>query len=344
MTKWSLKALDRGFAGRLLSSKSHNIQSSLPWLDFLRAFSHEEDRSITVYRHGEPVGFFCALQYRNLIQSLPFPASYAGLQTSEQLSSGEEREVYDALFAHYSRYCDVVSVCTTPFFSNSRLAEPCFDFTASSEVHYIDLKEEPLARTSSKFRNNLRRNLRKAEQAEVRIGHSTTHRDIDAWHDCYVERMAELRGTILPTGYFRTMFDQLQTSGNCSLITATIGARFLGGIITIQNEYCCDYYLSMFNREGAESQASTAALHYLIAHARQSGIALLNLQASPRNQADLVRFKESWGARQARHSYLVKVINNREVIEHLSPHIIRKDYEFHYLIPFDALKPVVSYA
>ena len=344
MTRWKLNPLDRSFAVELLKARPHHAQSSLAWFDFLRAYSDEEDRSLTILRDDEPIGFLCALQYKRLIQSLPYPASYGGLQLSRPLGPAEEHELFEAIFAHYSRCCDVVSLCTSPLFEQPQRAASQFDFTANNDVHYINLKDEPLARTTSKFRNNLKRNLRKAEDAGVKVSLANNLDDLTRWYRCYDKRMEELGGAKLTEQYFISMFEQLAESRTCSLIVARDDQRFLGGIVTVQNKHCVDYYLSMFDRDEDDKQASTAAFHFLLENARLSGATYLNLQASPRNQSDLVHFKESWGALLARHSYHVKILNNREGVLHMSPHVIKHDYRFHYLIPFDALKPVVSYA
>lgn len=344
MSRWKLTSLERAFAAELLKSRPHHVQSSLAWLDYLLAYSDEDDRSLTILHDDRPIGFLCALQYKRLVQSLPFPAGYAGIQLLRTLDPAEERELYEAIFAHYSRYCDVVSLCTSPFFEQAPTAETQFDFTARNDVHYINLKDEPLARTSSKFRNNLKRNLRKAEDAGVKVAVSRDAADLAKWYRCYDKRIDELGGTKLTEQYFISMFEHLSETGLCSLIAAKDAKKFLGGIVTVQNGYCVDYYLSMFDRDEDDKQASTAAFHFLLEHARQSGATYLNLQASPRSQTDLLHFKESWGALQSRHSYRVKILNNREAILHMSPHVIKHEYPFHYLLPFDALKPVVSYA
>ena len=342
MANWTIKALDREVAESILAARPHHIQSSLAWFDFLRGFTNECDRSVSIEYCGESIGFLCALQHRNLIQSLPYPASYGGVQTTRSLNGNELRELYQSLFAHYSRLCDVVSICTSPFYSGSAEESKQFDFQSSKDVHYLDLTREPLANTTSKFRNNLRRNLQKADNAQVKIAVSSDRRDLAAWYRCYERRINELGGVLLTQQYFEQMFERLEGSGNCALITAKSGNQFLGGIVTVQNRYCVDYYLSMFDRDYDEMQASTAAFYFLISYARSLDAQILNLQSSPASQIELIRFKESWGALRAEHSYLTKIVNNREKVLRMTEQQITQDYRYHYLLPFAALKPELS--
>lgn len=336
MSKWEVRKLDREFAARLMRSQPHHVQSSLRWFDFLRQYSMEEDRSVTLYRDGTPVAVFCALQYEDLIQSLPYSASYAGLQALPSLKTSDLTEAYQALYDYYSRFCSVLSLCAGPIFGS--LAQGVgFDYQQESTVHVLDLDEEPLARTTSKFRNNLQRNLRKAENAGVRVKFEPGHEKLEQWYRCYAKRIAELEGVLLPIEYFEAMFRALEPTGNCSLLTAEIDQKFLGGIVTVQNEFCMDYYLSMFNREDNETQASTAAFNFLVEHAKEKGTKYLNLQASPKSRPDLVHFKKSWGADEYQHNYAVKILNNRDAILHQSASDISQKYPFHFLVPFSAL-------
>ena len=337
MSRWKVKALDRGFAQQLLTERAHHVQGSLPWFDFISSYAKEDDRSVTICRDDEPVAFLCALQYRNLIQSLPYPASYSGLHIRTGVSPEGRRDAYTALFEHYGKHCDVMSICSSPFFDASGSDIPMFDFALASEVHVIDLNEEPLARTTSKFRNNLRRNLKKAELAGVEVCVEAGRKNLENWYKCYEKRMAELGGPRLPQAYFEAMFDHLGIGWNCSLISATAGDKFVGGIVTVQNQYCLDYYLSMFNRDDDSTQASTAAFYHLLQFAKRRGIRLLNLQSSPRSQVELIRFKEAWGAETARYHYLVKILNNREQILRQSPQEIQLKYPFHFVVPFAEL-------
>lgn len=344
MTRWKIKPFDRKEAERILEGQPHHVQSTPQWMDFITRFSKECDRSVSVECDGEQVGFLCALQHRNLIQSLPFPASYGGLQTSRKLEPEDARALYRSLFAHYSRHCDVVSICTSPFVGSEAAITNCFDYQSTKDVHYIDLTAEPLANTTSKFRNNLHRNLQKAEKAHVEIAVSDNLKDLAEWYRCYDRRLRELGGVILPEEYFTQMFQGLQPRGSCSLISAKSQGNYLGGIITVQNTFCVDYYLSMFDREHDEMQASTASFHFLLSYARSFGAKILNLQSSPTSQTDLIRFKESWGALQGSHRYLTKIVNNRDKIQRMSEQEIKANYQYHFLLPFDALKRELSLA
>ncbi len=337
MSKWKVKSLDRDFASGLLRNKAHHLQSSLQWFDFIADFSREEDRSVTLYRDGEAVAFSCALQFRNLIQSLPYPASYSGLQFNQALGLTEVRNAYELLFDHYSKHCDVLSVCSSPCFADNQGGAADWDHKLESVVHVIDLESDPLSRTTSKFRNNLQRNLRKAVTTGVEINIETDTENLGQWYRCYEKRILELHGAQLPYEYFEKLFRHLQAAGHCSLFTAKARGKFLGGILTVQNNHCLDYYLSMFDRDEDDTQASTAAFHFVMNYAKRQGIRLMNLQSSPRSQTDLIRFKESWGAIPFRHQYLVRILNNKTAILGQTSTEISEKYPFHFLVPFGAL-------
>lgn len=337
MSKWKVKPLDRAYAGDHLQGRAHHLQSSLLWYDFIKDFSGEKDRSVTILREGEPVAYFCALQYRNLIQSLPYPASYSGLQVSPKLNTAQVGQVYKILFEHYSKFCDVVSICSSPCFEGHPIDTSVFNHCLETTIQVLDLKGDPLSRTTSKFRNNLQRNLRKAETAGVEIKLETGSENLDNWYICYEKRIQKLGGAQLPFAYFEKMFEHLRSADHCGLFSATARGRYLGGIVTVQNDHCLDYYLSMFDRDEDDTQASTAAFYFVMNYTRKQGIGLMNLQSSPRCQVDLIRFKQSWGAKPVPHHYLVKILNNKAAVLEQTISEIGKRYPFHFLVPFDAL-------
>lgn len=342
MSKWSFTQFDPSFAERILALQPHNVQSSLRWFDFIRSYSAELDRSVTIKKEGTSVGFVCALQHKNLIQSLPYPASYAGPVIAEIFTKYEINEMLDALFEHYAAMADVFTICASPFYGSVRASADTFDFESKGQVQYIDLTQPLLDGTDSKFRNNLKRNLRRAEESGVRIEESHTLDVLRQWYKCYEKRLTELGGTILPFDYFQQLFYALYPDGYSNLISATVDGKYVGGIITVQNEHCIDYYLSMFDREHDDSQASTAAFYYMLQRAKESGATILNLQSSPRSQTDLIKFKSSWGAREAEHRYLVKILNNREQLLQMSAEDIQRDFQFHFLLPFSALQKALQ--
>jgi hypothetical protein len=337
MTNYRVGAIDRDFVTRYLQSNEHQLQNSLDWFDFLKDYSGETDRSVTLFADEQPVGFILALQHRNLIQSLPYPASYSGIF----YLPGTKLEVRNALtvksFDYYKELCDVFSICTSPLLAHSEAGEEHFDYSVSSRILYIDLGRELLSGTTSKFRNNLKRNLRKAKDAGVTIDESASESMLKSWYSCYEKRMEELGGMILTYNYFAAMRQHLMPKGNFHLFSAVRGDQYLGGIVVVNNNYCADYYLSIFDRESDETQASTTLFHHALGWAKQQGISYFNLQASPTSQTALYEFKKSWGATGGSHQYLVKILGNRDMLLGASAEQVRREYRFHYLVPFEAL-------
>jgi hypothetical protein len=337
MTDYRLGAMDREFVIRYFQTNEHQVQNSLAWFDFLKTYSQEIDRSVTLYADDQPVGFVLALQYKNLIQSLPYPASYSGMFLQPELKREARSALMQLVFEHYKNLCDVYSICTSPFSPDDEPSEEHFDFVTGNRILYIDLSRELLFGTTSKFRNNLKRNLCRAKDAGVAIDESSDEKMLAAWYRCYERRMEELEAIPLEYGYFTTMREHLLPAQHFQLFSAVSGDRYLGGIIIVYNRYCADYYPSIFDRDCDDIQAGTCLFHHALAWAKQQGVSYFNLQASPTSQTALYEFKKSWGATGGSHHYLVKILNNRNEVLQSSVDQVKRDYRFHYLAPFEAL-------
>lgn len=337
MARIAIQPLSDDFAHRALAGTPHLVQNSREWFDFIAEYSGERDCSIQFCIDGEPVGFLRTLQYRDLVQSLPYPASYAGPIFLPEVGREDQSACMRAAIEHFATTANVLSICRTPIVPSVDAWTEQFEYSAPGRIHVIDLGQELLAGTTSKFRNNLRRNLRKAGDAGVGISASAYAEDLGCWYEIYRKRCRELKAPILPLRYFELMFRHLSPIGGCRLISARTGEKYLGGTVVVNNDYCADYYLSMFDRDCDEMQASTASFCYLLSWARSAGLRYLNLQASPSGQSELAQFKAAWGAQEIPQRYLVTVLNSRDQVLSRSVDQIREEYKFHFYLPFAAL-------
>ncbi len=337
MARIAVERLIPEVASKVLAGKPHLVQNSQAWFDFITEFSGERDSSIQFCIDGEPVGFLRALQYRDLVQSLPYPASYAGPMFLPEVSREDQAACLQPAVEHFAANASVLSICSTPIVPSHDGWTEMFEYTATGRIHVIDLRQELLAGTTSKFRNNLHRNLRKAADAQVEISASTHPDDLGRWHVVYAKRCRELQAPILPLRYFELMFRHLSPIGGCRLISARTGEKYLGGIVVVNNDHCADYYLSMFDRDCDEAQASIASFYYLLCWAKSAGLRYLNLQASPNSQRELAQFKAAWGAQELPQRYLVAVLNSRDQVLSRSVDQIKEEYKFHFYLPFAAL-------
>lgn len=336
MNDCDVRPLDRDWAERYLTQNDHQVANSFAWFEFLQSYSHEDDRSVSLYCDKQPVGFVLALQYRSLIQSLPYPASYGGVFLTPELDDTRRNAVYERLFDHYERLADVFTISATPFVAASNPDCEQFDFVGTNKIQYIDLHRDLLDGTTSKFRNNLKRNLRRAEEHGVRVDDSSNEANLRLWFRCYQKRMCELDANALDYDYFALMRQHLSQTGNFQLFSAYEGDQYLGGIIVVYNHYCAEYYLGVFDRERDGTQASSYLFYYALNRLKNAGIRYFNLQASPKSQPTLWEFKKSWGALEGSHNYLVKILKNKDKLLSRSIDEIKREYAFHYLAPFEA--------
>ncbi len=337
MMRVELCAFDATKANDLLMRIPHHVQNTAAWFDFVHEFSGEEEVSIGFAIGGEFRGFVRALRFKNLIQSLPYPASYSGPVFDPEVGEGERIACLNLLIEHLATRCDVFSITGSPLMRQ--------DFTGITEsvhvlrnrIDVIDLSAPPLAGTTSKFRNNLKRNLRKAEAAGVRgkLQHDTEL--LGRWYQVYERRMRQLNAPTLPLRYFELMFRHLQPHGQVALLSSLSGKEYFGGTIVVYNRHCADYYLSVYDREYDDLQASTAGLHFLIHWLKSQSVTLFNLQASPSTQGELAHFKQSWGAQSREHVYTSAVLNSATNLLQTMPKEIRQSYPFHFVVPFSAL-------
>jgi hypothetical protein len=337
MVAFRITELDRSHAEALLAKRPHQVQNTLTWFDFIKEFSGEADRSITVCDGDRPVAFLLALQHADLIQSLPYPASYSGLFVEPDIHQSLVQVIVEKVCEHYRDQADVFSLCTTPFCTSVVDNSDLFDFDMENNIQYIDLTAGLLSDTTSKFRNNLRRNLGKAEDAGVTVERFVDDDVERLWYQCYQRRMQELRAACLPIEFFTAMRRHLHPRGEYQLFSAWAEEDYLGGILSIGNEYCTDYYLSVFDRDYDFAQCSTYTFYHLLLWAKGKGTKVLNLQSSPGEDSEVYHFKKSWGAKDGSHKYLVRILKNRERVLSLTREEIADRYKYHFYLPFSVL-------
>lgn len=333
-----IRKVNRRHAQRLLAQRPHLVQTSPFWLDFLKDFCGEIDRSVILYLDGNPVAYVPALQYKKSIQSLPYPASYAGPVFDESISDFMVEELLEKLCDYYRGFADVFTICTPPFGSTSSRWHDSFEFTYENPVQYIDLSQDPLSLTTSKFRNNLKRNLRKAAQARLRVSTEVDEYILSLWYGCYRKRMESLGSSCLPADFFLKMWEHLRAERAFRLFSVWLDEWYVGGIVAVYNRFCADYYLAMFDRDYDHLQPGTFAFHEMLCWARAEGIRYLNLQSSPNSAEDLHRFKKAWGAQEGKHCYFSVILKNRDKLLKSTAEEAAHDYPFHFLLPFSALR------
>jgi hypothetical protein len=112
MGKIEIRQVKPEHSRSLLTQRPHQVQSSPCWVGFLKDRSGENDSSVIIYHDGRPAGYVPALQYRDLIQSLPYPVSYAGPVFDGAVSEFPVGKLLVKLCDYYCTYVMVnVSSC-----------------------------------------------------------------------------------------------------------------------------------------------------------------------------------------------------------------------------------------
>ncbi|MEW6667496.1 MAG: GNAT family N-acetyltransferase [Thermodesulfobacteriota bacterium] len=323
------------------------VQQSILWSEAIRDIGPDEPFHIAVKDSGAIAGVLTVYLYRHELGNILFSNPQAGSMGSLAVHPAADaasvaRLLLDAATdLALNLDCVCLTLTSNPFAKEDTIGTLMgADYSLCNRVHYL-LPDDcfdgngEYAISHSKFRNNLKRNLLRAEEAGLRVEESYSPEHLLDWYGIHCTRMEEIRGIPLPFPLFRKALEIAVPSDRAAFhYVLDERGRVQGGGFHIYNSRIADIFMMSTTREGQVKGANYLLVHEALKWAKAKGIRVYNWQASNPPEGSVARFKEQWGSRTAIYHYYTKVLGDLGPVLGAGIRRVRDAYRWHYVVPF----------
>jgi hypothetical protein len=320
-------------------------QQTPGWRDVIASVGPDEPLFLGCRRRGELVGVLPAYRYAGPLGAILVSCAQAGSLGGVACRAQEGREaVYAALLDAFvvlagERGCALASVISNPFWPD---AEICSDalrphYVLENTCQVLDLAEAFDAggglRSAS---DGLRRNLRRAEAAQLVIDEEQSAANVEAWYEIHAGRHREIGATPLPRALFRAALEHAvpRDKARFFFVRRAGTGELAGGGFYVHHGAVMDAFMPAIPAQAARLGAGFLLAWHTIQWARRRGVRFYNWQASP-PEGGTARFKRQWGSVELRYAYLTRVTGDAEPFLRADVRAVREGYAWHYALPFD---------
>jgi Acetyltransferase (GNAT) domain len=324
------------------------VQHTMAWSKAITEVGMDTPVYLLARSRGEVIGALPAFLYKselgNLMLSIPQAGGYGGVIVDQ--NSPQREETYAALLARLvwegeKRDCLCVTVCTPPFFGNLALYRKYFqsDFEKENFYQYLELGSEAVAagnqQPALKLRENIRRNIRKAQSNNLIVTTEDNGSRFASWYDLYKKRMRQINAEAIPRSLFEGIRRHVLTQGYGFLLYVLSDNDVIGGGVFVGHNQVIDYFMASADPEQMDKQPNSLLMYEAIKHATARGYRYWNWQSSASRQSPVYSYKSGWGSHEGLHYYLTKAIGDTAKLRRTPLSIIREEYRWHYVMPFE---------
>lgn len=274
----------------------------------------------------------------NIINSMPF-IGYGGIASIEN----EKYKVFTYINKFLNEFClekavKLATICTTPFKSDeydlyNKVFKP--NFEKKNFYQYLDLKEDVFKNMKSKFRGNLRRNIKKCERYGVILEENNSIEYLKYWYyNIYLKRLTQTNCSIYPFSVFETLVKCTQDN-KVKMIYAILKDKIIGGGLYINQGDSVDNFMRVVESEYFYTQAGNYLDYCSIKYAIQTGARYYNWQSCDEINSPIYKYKNDWGSNLDYHWYLTKIVGDISEFKNYSLEYIKDQYKGIYVMPYE---------
>lgn len=276
-------------------------------------------------------------KYGNIIHSMPF-IGYGGIS-----ASGNKKEIFSSIINYLEEFAKkenvlLTTICTTPFRSDEyELYKEIFkpDLERKNFYQYLDLNEDIFQKMKSKFRGNLRRNVRKCENYGVEIFESYSEEDLLYWYEnVYIKRLTETKCSIYPYEVFKTFINKF-SKDRVKMLYGKLDNKIIAGGMYFNQGISVDNFMRVVDAEYFYTQVGTALDYYSVKYAIDSNVKYYNWQSCDEVGSSIYKYKEDWGSKLDYHYYITKITGDISKLKNVPIEIIKKEYKGIYVMPYE---------
>lgn len=333
----------RKYQSFLESAKDSYFAHSIFWRNVIESQGRDKGIIVAASQEGNIVGaiplFIYKCRYGNIINSVPYPGPLGGVVIGN-VAKGEKELIFGKLMAAVNALakdndCTLVTVISSPFWPNDELYRKYFkpDFELENYTLYIDLAK-PI-KTTSHFRNNLKRMLERAAENNLSIEMASGARQFDDWYCLHEARHKSLGLEPSPKSFLKKAFLVMRSNKSGELFLVKGKDEIQAGCLVFYQGQVLDTYMISGSREAYNNGAIYFLIDFLIGWAKERGLRYFNWQSSKPRGSGPYNFKVQWGSREAKYYFFTKVYKPIDKILSLGRCVLAKAYEWHFVVPYD---------
>lgn len=279
--------------------------------------------------------------------SSPLAASYGGVLHVEEC---DRAAVYRRLLRELHTYCrdsniDIVTIFSSPFRDDLELYRRHLQptYTVDKFYQYIPGGYSPDTLSNSKFRNNLARNLRHAQDNGLEF-RKTSCAESDLIEEWYVDilrpRLNDIDATPPPKHFLKAIAEKLGPEELCEFAFVEHDGRMVAGGLFLSG-WCQDIYLRAAKSEYLKAGASMFLDYQMLRSGFETDTNAHNFQSSPSRESQSYAYKRSWGCVEDSTCYFVKVLTDETKFFEAGIKSVTKAFPYFFVLPYSEYMEVV---
>jgi hypothetical protein len=161
-------------------------------------------------------------------------------------------------------------------------------------LHLQQMSEECLWKGYKKY---LRRDIRRAEKMKVKIEEICNRSEIEDFYQLYLCSMKRNKALVkYPKTFLYAIYDIIIAKGYGDIFFAKLGEKKIAGIMILYSQDISHYYFGGSQSEYHRYQPNEALLHKAICKSIELKKSIFDFMGSDPQDANLIHFKEKWGA------------------------------------------------
>lgn len=280
--------------------------------------------------------------YGNILTSIPYPGPLGGIVVSDSTTKKQKEEIYKLLFRKVDRLAKetksiTATIISSPFWPDDKLYKKYFHPTYTLENYTLAIDLTKKIPTTSHFRNNLNRMLKKAVLNNLKIEESSLVKDISEWYKVHKKRHTTLGLQPLPFALFEGSLKEMVPHDKGRFFFVKQKGIIIAGCFVAYHNHILDIYMMSGTTKSYALGAIYLLVNHLLAWTKKRGFWYFNFQSSKPRGSGPYKFKTSWGAREYPYYFFTKAYKPINPLKSLSPKQISKEYPWHYVLPYSLL-------
>lgn len=319
-------------------NKNALVQHSIKLKDIYKHMNQFDYKYIVCFSESNKVvGVFPFIHFKGAFGDIIHSTPYIGYGGGCSQSFDYLKSMVAELMAYARKHgILLVTICTSPFSKDYSQYKKIFkpDFVQENFYQYINLENDYLKEMTSKNRNNLKRNLRIAEENGVYLKEDYSESSLFNWYkNVYVPRLEETRGAIYPFEVFNELRKEF---GKERLLIqyAMIEDMIIGAGLFLKQQKSIDNFMRVIGSEYQRTNAGVMLDYWSIQFAKEHGFAFYNWQSCDRIDSPIFKYKKTWGSKVNSHYYITKITNSIKTLKEVSLSDIKKEYNGVYILPY----------
>ena len=320
-------------------------QQTRHWRDVIAPLAGDVPGFLGCFAGDDLVGVLPTYRFDGPLGSVLNSVPQAGPLGGVAIASGIARaSVYRELLGGFVEHgrasgCAAASVISNPFWPDDDLYRQYLapDYTLENRCLVLDLRTSVDA--AGGFPNashHLRRNLRRAHAAALRIDEEQTEENVEAWYTIHSARHRAIGATPLPFAMFTGALHHMVSRDKARFffVRRTNDDALVAGGLYLFHGRVIDALMPSVSDEAAKLGANYLLAEHSIHWARARGLHYYNWQGSPPG-GGVYRFKQQWGSTEARYCYFTRATGDIEPFLASTPAFVGEAYRWHFPLPFD---------